>query len=101
MAADYRDPDAWTVLTVAIVGAVLTVASVVALQALYYQVEESENRAKVVARPPRELTMLRENQTRKLEQYRFVSREAGLVEIPIERAMELTVRDLAVAEERK
>lgn len=101
MAADYRDPDAWTVLTVAIVGAVLTVASVVALQALYYQVEESENRAKVVALPPRELTMLRENQTRKLEQYRFVNREAGLVEIPIERAMELTVRDLAVAEERK
>ncbi len=88
-----NDPNPiWTGIWIS-VGAIVTVASVIALQAMFYRIEDAEIVRKTVA--PEEIAILRTKQQADQNRYRWVSEADGRAGIPIDRAMELVVRDLA------
>ena len=91
VAKDQDDPDATITGLIAILFAVLTVAIVLALQGYFEYVQDAEFRSKVVEARPAELQQVREEGRAMLQGYRWVDRGNGVVAIPIERAMELTV----------
>ena len=88
---DQDDPNAPITALVAILFAVVTVATVLALQGYFEYVQDAEFRSKVVEAVPADLEKAREEGQAQLEGYRWVDRENGVVAIPIERAMELAV----------
>lgn len=81
------------IAVVSLVSAVLTFVVVVGLQALYYRFEAREFERKVVEGVPEELRSIRSEQNDVLNGYRWIDQEAGIVAIPIERAMDLMVRE--------
>lgn len=89
------DPDTPRTLYVGVVGVVLVFVAIIALQALFYHVQESEVARKSGAGAPEELAALRAEQLELLNNYRWIDRNKGTVAIPIERAMELMVSELA------
>ena len=88
------DPDATLTIWIGLIGALTTFLIIVSLQAVYYHVENSQRIEKVYSRPPEELGLLRAKQEQVLHSYRWIDEKKGVAGIPIERAMELTVRDL-------
>ena len=89
------DPNTSTTILVGIVGAILVFVTIVGLEALFYNAEQAENVAKVYQRDPEELTRLRADQIEQLHGYRWIDRDKGVVAIPIDRAMDLIVREAA------
>ena len=87
------EPNTTLTALVGVVFAIVLFALVVALQALFYRQEVDENGRKVVAVAPEELSRLRAQQLETLHGYRYVDPKAGVVAIPIDRAVELVVRD--------
>lgn len=87
-----RDLNVPLVGFVILVGAVLTFVLILGLEALYFSKERRELRIKAGGIPA-ELVEVRREQEHKLEGYRWVNRENGIVAIPIERAMELVVKE--------
>ncbi|MCU0724478.1 MAG: hypothetical protein MUE73_01610 [Planctomycetes bacterium] len=79
------------ILAVGAVGILLTVATVIALTALFNSATEGELARKAASGPAEELRQTIEEQEEKLASYGYADREKGLVRIPIERAMELLV----------
>ena len=91
------DTNAPMILTVSLVGAILLLVIVLALEAVFRQVEETEWDRKVVDVRWAELRETQVRQREALRGYRWVDQGKGVVAIPIERAMELTVRDASRA----
>lgn len=89
------DPSATGTALTIVIGAIITVAIIVALVALFYNVSNAEYEKKVVAVVPEELTHLRSEQLARLHTYRWVNQREGQVAIPIERAMELIIAERA------
>ncbi len=87
------EPNSQLTIVVIAVFAFALVACVFLLQAYFYRSEDEENVVKVVAIAPEELAQARAQQLEQLGSYRWVDRKAGVVGIPIDRAMELVVRD--------
>jgi len=87
------DPRAPETLVAGVLGAILVFAIIVGLQAFFYTMQENERADKVIKAAPEELTRLRAEQTERIGQYRWVDPVGGIATLPIERAMELTVRD--------
>lgn len=77
------------------VGAILTLVTVVGVQALYFAGERHEYERKEVRRRYYELTDVTAEQRAALEEYEVVDPERGIVSIPIERAMELVRKERA------
>lgn len=69
------------------------VVIVIALLALYKSAETDQFNKKVVDRPPREFTELKLKQQGELNTYKWVDRAAGVAAIPIDRAMDIVVRE--------
>jgi hypothetical protein len=88
------DPDASATIAFGIVGAILVFVLIVALQALFYRMQNEEFKKKVVAQAPEDLSRLVAEQQEQLGAYRWVDQKAGVAAIPIDRAMDLTVREL-------
>ena len=82
-----------SIVAVGLIGSILLVVVVVALEALFGHVAQAEARRKVVEVGNTELRGYTAEQLEKLHGYRVVDPAQGAVAIPIERAMELTVRD--------
>lgn len=88
------DPNpAWTAV-VGIIGAVLTLAIIVALQALYNRVESEEIQRKIFDSVSDELTRARSEQLETINSYRWVDEAAGVAGIPIEAAMEKVLAEI-------
>ncbi|MDD5562396.1 MAG: hypothetical protein PHQ91_01665 [Thermoanaerobaculaceae bacterium] len=87
------EPNTPLAALVGIVFAIVLFVVVVFLQAYFYQQRQAENARKVVAVAPQELSQLVSQQLGELHGYRWVDAKAGVVAIPIGRAMELVVRD--------
>ena len=90
---DESDPRSSTTVIVGVVGVALTVVIVILLEVLFQTTAESEFQRKVVSQQSQELQGLRATQLEQLNGYRWVDQNAGVATIPIERAMELVVRD--------
>jgi FlaG/FlaF family flagellin (archaellin) len=91
----YDDPNVPASAIVGIISAILLFAIIVALQALFYSFEEQELQRKVYGQPYEALQRLDADQVERLNSYGWISEPDGVVHIPIDRAMELTVEDLA------
>lgn len=88
---------------IALTGAVFVLfvaALIMALTALYMKVSRDEEDRKVTAQAPRVYTNLVIEQQTVLNTYGWVDGKKGVVRIPIDRAMELTVRDLSRGQKR-
>jgi len=93
----HGDPSAVPTVVLGIVGGVLLLILVVALETLYYGAQQQEVNRKVVNQPVEELQGVRASQLEQLNSYGWTDQVKGAVAIPIERAMELTARDLNAA----
>jgi hypothetical protein len=93
MVRETGEPNTTLTALVGVVFAIVLFALVVFLQAFFYRAEERENVRKVVAVAPEELSQLRAQQLETLHSYRFIDAKTGVVAIPIDRAMDLVVRD--------
>lgn len=82
-----------SIVAVGVIGSILLVVVVVALEALFGHVAQAEAQRKVVSVGNNELRGYRAEQLQRLNGYRVVDPAKGVVAIPIDRAMELTVRD--------
>ncbi|HZN54614.1 MAG TPA: hypothetical protein VFB67_04770 [Candidatus Polarisedimenticolaceae bacterium] len=87
------EPDVRTTAMVGVVGTILLVVIVYAVQGLYESAQRAELEKKVVSQVPEELRSLRAAQRARLAEMRWVDRERGVIAIPIERAMELMAAD--------
>ena len=82
---------------VAVVGiftAILIFIAIVSVQVLFYRVEKSDVVKKDGGRP-RDLAAVQTEQATSLTTYRWVDRDTDTVTIPIKRAMQLEVENLA------
>jgi hypothetical protein len=87
------DPDWFSTAVVGAVGIVLLYGIIVAVEALYAQGSRREIDRKVVQEAPLELQGLRAAQLEQISKYRAVDPKSGLVTIPVERAMEIVIRE--------
>ena len=94
------DPQTSGTIITAIVGAVLIFALIVALQAMFYIVEENERYNKVYTQAPEDLTRLRAEQQERINSYRWIDQANGIASIPVERAMELMLAETYARETR-
>jgi len=88
-----EDPNAAMTILVGIVSSILLFAIIVALQALFYEVQDSEVERKMLRQGPAELRILRSDQLEQINTYRWVDQANGVVAIPVDRAMDLMVRE--------
>ena len=89
------DPRFSATMVFTIAGALLVFALIVGLQAMFHVVEQAERERKWEGDFPTETEVLETKQLEQLSEYRWVDQKRGRVAVPIERAMELTVRDAA------
>ncbi len=87
--------DTPAIVLVGLVGSILVFVIIVALQALFYNAMERENINKFYNRDSLTMSRLRSEQLEKINGYRWIDKENGVVAIPIDRAMELTVQELS------
>jgi hypothetical protein len=96
--AEPDKPDAALIATLGGTGAVLLLVLIIALQVLYYHAAQEETLRKVISVPPYEYNTLVARQLEQLQgpqAYRWVDQAKGKVGLPIDRAMELVVRERA------
>jgi hypothetical protein len=86
------DPDALRTLYVGAVSVIVTIVLIIALQAVFYQAQESEVTRKASA--SEELAALRAEQLELLGSYRWIDHSKGTVAISVDRAMQLVVSEL-------
>ena len=91
--AERDDLNVPMIATVGAVSVILTIASVFAVQSLYFSYANSENHRKVIEAPTSNADSRLAEQEAKLARYSWISRENGTVTIPIERAMRLVVEE--------
>ncbi len=89
------DPAASPVLLTGVLGSFIVVAIVIGVAALVFDTQQQLTRQRVYDAPAEQVESLRAQQAAQLSSYRLIDREKGVWGIPIDRAMELTVRELA------
>jgi hypothetical protein len=89
----YDDPNVPISAVVGVISAVLLFVIIVGLQALFFSMERGELERKVINRSNEALDGLEADQLEQLNSYGWVSEPDGVAHIPIERAMELVVRE--------
>jgi hypothetical protein len=87
------EPDTALTAVIGVASAIVLVALVIFLQAYFYREERGELARKVEAVAPEELARLRAQQQELLGSYHVIDAKTGIVGIPVERAMELLVRE--------
>ncbi len=85
------EPDIPTVTLIGVILALVVVISIFGVEAAYYYLADRENEVKVVGTVNPELARYRDEQDSRLNTWRWVDKEKGLVAMPIERAMALEV----------
>ncbi len=83
-------------LTIAVAAVVVFLVMTV-IQSRFALPQQANLEAQRLANEPGELLRLQAGQTRELDSYRWIDQEKGIVGIPIDRAMELVVREASTA----
>ena len=89
----YDDPNVPLSAVVGLVGVILLFVIIVALQAVFYQMETAELERKVGSQRDADLASLEASHREALASYRWIDQGGGVVGIPIERAMELVATE--------
>ncbi|UCF66764.1 MAG: hypothetical protein JSV80_13395 [Acidobacteriota bacterium] len=84
----HGDPDTLSTAFFGAIGAVVVVLLILLVQVYFYAYEHRELEQRVVQPAYQELMLLRARQQQQIHSYRLVDAQAGVVAIPIERAME-------------
>jgi len=95
--SEREDIDLPRVVAVAVILVVIIYLSVAGLEAWFYRAQEGELQRKVYSQTPETLAKLKAQQEALLHSYRWIDQNKGTVAIPIERAMELVVKELGSA----
>ena len=85
------DPSAVSTVIVGVVGVVLAWLIIAGLEVVYYKTARAEFDRKVVQQEPAGLREARTQQLGQLSDYRWIDKDAGIVQLPIDRAMEVLV----------
>lgn len=93
--AKYDDLNTPAVAVVGLLGTILTVAIILALVVVYNRIDARMEYEKNVSPVPIEISTLVADQRITLTEKRWLSQETGMVRIPIRRAMELVVAEVA------
>ncbi len=96
----YEDVKTSAVALVGVLAAVLLLAIIILLQVVYYWTAARQVQRKEIDAPQLALREVVAAQQAKLAEYHWVDQKQGIVALPIDRAMDLVVRDLAAAEGR-
>lgn len=88
------DPQSSSTVIVGIIGSILLLAIIVFAQALFYNAQRFEESRKALPGAPPELTDLQARQLGEINAYHYVNKAAGIVAVPIDRAIELYVTEL-------
>ena len=83
------------VVLAGLLGVILTIAAIMALQVLYYRYVTGVEASEKFSEPSAKLQKVLAEQEERLAEYRRIDAENGVVAIPIERAMELVVGELS------
>jgi hypothetical protein len=94
------DPTAWMVAVVAVVSVVVILAVIIFLRAMFQQAQDAEYYAKVVSQPQTDLADLWDKQQTTLNSMRWIDPQHGVISIPIDQAMALTMAELNEDEAR-
>lgn len=84
--------NAAAIAMVGFLGIIVVFAIVLILEVIYYRVAASQDEEKSINEPFVELDRMVATQQERLGQYRVVDRRQGIFAIPVDRAMELVVR---------
>jgi len=95
MARQYDDPNAAPTAYVVALLAVLLVGTVFALEGYYGRVRSEVAQDKLISLSYEELESVRAAQTAQIHRTEWIDKEAGIVAIPVDRAMELVAAELA------
>jgi hypothetical protein len=95
MAKHVDDPVPGSTAVVVVVFSLAVAITLIALQGYFGRAVSRESEVKIVQPMPEERARIETEQRERLSGYRWVDREAGVVSVPIDRAMELVVQDLA------
>ena len=94
----HNDLNTLKIAVVGLLGALVTVAIVLALQVLYYSAANQQFDRKVIQAPTTQSDTLLAEQAVKLTRYEWIDRQKNKVMIPIDRAMELVVKELSATQ---
>jgi hypothetical protein len=97
----YEDLNTPMIAVVGLLGTLLTIILILIVQVLYYTASNQGEIEKVIKAPTTASDSLLAEQEVKLTRYGWINRENKLVAIPIERAMEVVVRELSAAGDRE
>lgn len=92
------DPHAGNIVLVGVVSLIWLAALLIGTIAMYNAYALAEEREKVHAVSPLEVRNLKNKQLSEMAVDRWINESAGVVGIPIERAIELTVRELSAGD---
>ncbi len=90
-----EDVDISLVITIAVVSIVLVYVSIVAMSAWYFRYERVELEKKAVSQRYESLINLQTEQLERINTYRWIDEKGGILAIPIDRAVEITVNELS------
>ncbi len=91
---DISGLDVPMIVTIGLISTSLTVAMIFGVQALYYRGLSQENERKVIAVTAADSDSRVAEQKAQLTRYAWLDRDQGKVAVPIERAMNLVVKEL-------
>lgn len=94
MSVQKDDVDSQSLAIVGLFGAIAVFVLIVGVQVLFYRFEKSDMIKKVEAVGYADLQTMQNEHRTALSGYKWVDRQKETVAIPIERAMDLVVRDL-------
>ncbi len=92
--ADQGDPHASTIVYGGVVGTLIVIALIIALQAMYYKVERAATVEHVYGNAYSDVTELNLQQQARLNSLGWTSDEKKLVRLPIERGLTLALSEI-------
>ena len=94
----HNDLNALKIAVVGFLAALVTFTIILALQVLYYSAANEQMERKVIQAPTTQSDTLLAEQAVKLTRYDWIDREKKKVMVPIDRAMELVVKELSATQ---
>lgn len=90
---DRQDPQSLMITILGVIGAILLYAIVVGLEVYYKRVNDQLINTRVYTTTPTQLRDLRAREDDSLTRYRYIDESKGVVQIPIDRAIELVLKE--------
>ncbi len=90
---DRQDPQSLLITILGVIGAILLYAIIVGLEFYYNRMNEQLINTKVYTTTPTQLRDLRTREDESLTRYRYIDEAKGIVQIPIDKAIELVLKE--------